>query len=265
MEGPRFHRRVPAGARESRRLRTAFGLARREVADLRREVAAQARQLEVLAERVATVSKREQELRAMLLSAHDQLMRRAEKIANDLEMELQLALSRQLPSPEPRADAGPPPAEPPAPGSHASTGKEGWHLDYSLLVRHVQEVARAVLPEHSIVVVISKGDDELLKLGGERTGWHFPRDESGVYAGYYPADGFAAISHLEDLRTRGADFLLLPATAFWWLERYEDFGRHLDDSYRRIWEEGCIIYELDGSRSDPVSEKVRTALAEKTR
>jgi hypothetical protein len=256
---------VPVGAKEGQRLRTAFSLAqrhireleeerreaRRGVAELRDKIVAQERRLEVLAEDVGAISRREQELRAMLLSAHDQLMRRAEKIASDLEMGLQLALSRQFAPPEPPADAGLSAAEPQAPSSHMSPGQDGRYLDYSLLVRHVQEVARAVLPERATVVVVSKGDNELLKLGGERTGWHFPQDESGVYAGYYPADGLAAISHLEDLRTRGAGFLLLPATAFWWLDRYEEFGRHLNDSYRRIWGEGCIIYELDGSQQDP--------------
>jgi hypothetical protein len=134
---------------------------------------------------------------------------------------------------------------------YPSHQQRGEYLDdYPRLVGHIQEVAKAVLPRKATVAVVSKGDEELLKLGGERRGWHFPQNEDGVYAGYYPADSVAAISHLEELRSSGADFLLFPETAFWWLERYEDFKQHLDARYRRIWGEGCIIYQLYESHAD---------------
>src|SRR5207248_4011389 len=44
----------------------------------------------------------------------------------------------------------------------------------SLQIQQVRETARRVLPADSIVLVISKGDDQLLNLEG-RYGWHFPQ------------------------------------------------------------------------------------------
>lgn len=52
------------------------------------------------------------------------------------------------------------------------------------------------------MIVVSRGDSDLLNLGG-RQAWHFPQTEDGVYAGYYPADSTEAITHLEVLRAKG--------------------------------------------------------------
>jgi hypothetical protein len=100
------------------------------------------------------------------------------------------------------------------------------------------------------VAVVSKGDEELLELGGGRQGWHFPQSEEGVYAGHYPADSREAILHLEELREKGAQFILFPGTAFWWLERYREFGEHLDSRYRRVWDDEIfIMYQLREARA----------------
>jgi hypothetical protein len=96
------------------------------------------------------------------------------------------------------------------------------------------------------VIVISKGDDELLRLDGKQ-GWHFPRATNGVYAGFYPADSAAAIAHLEELRAAGGDYLLIPETALWWLDHYAEFRRHLESHYRRVisrQQDGCVIFAL---------------------
>jgi GT2 family glycosyltransferase len=120
---------------------------------------------------------------------------------------------------------------------------------YQASIARVRAAVRAALPAGMTVLVVSKGDDELLRLDG-RTGWHFPRTDTGVYAGHHPADGRAAIDHLEALRATGADALVLPATAFWWLEHYADFRRHLDERYERIWADAdCVIYRLTGAGS----------------
>src|SRR5262249_570507 len=80
----------------------------------------------------------------------------------------------------------------------------------------------------------------LLKLDGRR-GWHFPQTPEGVYAGCNPSGSLSAIAHLEALRLRGADFLLLPSTAFWWLEHYRGLDTHLRHRYREaLREEACL-------------------------
>jgi glycosyltransferase involved in cell wall biosynthesis len=116
---------------------------------------------------------------------------------------------------------------------------------YQQLVRGTRAVVERLLPRDATVVVVSKGDDELVRLGSRR-GWHFPQTPNRVYAGHYPAHGRSAISHLEDLRKQGAQFLVFPSTAFWWLVYYTELNDHLEKSYRRIYGDDriCIIFEL---------------------
>jgi hypothetical protein len=115
---------------------------------------------------------------------------------------------------------------------------------YGQLRARIQDAACRLLPSDAVVLVISKGDEELLKLGGRRA-WHFPQTEDGAYAGQYPADSAEAIAHLESLRSRGADYLLLPSTASWWLEHYKEFKQHLERHYRSMLnDDSCAIYEL---------------------
>jgi glycosyltransferase involved in cell wall biosynthesis len=120
-----------------------------------------------------------------------------------------------------------------------------FYAAYQQLVHHIREVASDVVPEGSIVAVVSKGDKGLVELGNGRQGWHFPQNEDGVYLGYHPADSAGAISHLEELRGQGAGYLLFPGSALWWLDHYGEFRDHLDSHYRRVRDEkACIIFDL---------------------
>jgi hypothetical protein len=42
---------------------------------------------------------------------------------------------------------------------------------------------------------------------------------------------------LERLRYRGAECLVIPATAQWWLQYYGQFGDHLQTCYRALGDE----------------------------
>jgi hypothetical protein len=119
------------------------------------------------------------------------------------------------------------------------------HLAYRSLIRQIRHVVRAVVNPDATVIVVSKGDDELLKLGGS-CAWHFPQRADGKYAGFYPADSSAAIAHLEELRGKGAAFLLFPKTSFWWLEHYASFKWHLERTCRLIHrsDDTCWIFAL---------------------
>ena len=128
-------------------------------------------------------------------------------------------------------------AEPPANGNGG----------YRRLVGRVRLVVDRVVPQGATVIVVSKGDDELLALEGRR-GWHFPQNGDSTWAGYYPSDGTTATAHLESLRDRGGDFFVLPSTAFWWFDYYPEFRDHLARTARRLWlDDSCAIYAL---RSD---------------
>jgi len=115
---------------------------------------------------------------------------------------------------------------------------------YRELVREIQTAAVASTTAGTTIAVISRGDQELLRIEG-RTGWHFPRGEDGTYSGYHPPHSESAITHLESLRSKGAQFLVIPRTAFWWLDFYSGFRSHLDSQYRRLYsDENCIIFSL---------------------
>ncbi len=116
---------------------------------------------------------------------------------------------------------------------------------YSDLVANVRATIDSELPADSTVLVVSRGDDELLKLNGRR-GWHFPRDAEGRYLGYHPATDDEAIGHLEDLRVKGGEYLVFPSAAFWWLEHYAGFAEHLRARYATVAYEPdvCMVFEL---------------------
>jgi hypothetical protein len=113
--------------------------------------------------------------------------------------------------------------------------------------REIREIVRTTVPAEATVLVVSRGDAELLDLDGRR-GWHFPQDEEGAWAGYYPGNSAAAVAHLESLRVKGGRYLLFPADAFWWLDHYSEFRQYLEGRYRTVArEENCLIFALDRS------------------
>src|SRR5687768_11287102 len=116
--------------------------------------------------------------------------------------------------------------------------------DYRELVFGIRRLVARVLPREATVLVVNKGDSELLNLAGRRA-WHFPCTSVGDYDWHYPADSATAINHLEQLRARGADYILFPATAFWWLDFYAGFRRHLEDHYTVTEDHtSCLIFSL---------------------
>jgi hypothetical protein len=116
---------------------------------------------------------------------------------------------------------------------------------YQQLIGRIHRDVRAHLPADATVLVVSRGDDELLRLDG-REGWHFPRHPDGRYGGHHPADSAEAIQHLEELREKGAQYILFPTSSRWWLEHYEEFADHLSTTYSRVAdnEESCTIFAL---------------------
>lgn len=130
---------------------------------------------------------------------------------------------------------------------------------YHLLVARIQSAVDAAVPAQATVMVVSRGDANLLTLGS-RDAWHFPRAGNQAYAGHYPADSKSAIAHLEELRDEGAEFILFPATSLWWLEYYTDFGSYLDRVYSlvsRVADE-YALYDIRKRRHRGASRRRRT-------
>ncbi len=215
------------------------GRAEREIAELQRAIEEQAER-----ERQA-----ERDLAELHRTVEEQTGR-ARRAERDLA-ELHRSLEKQAVRP---ADSEARPSSPESlhgDGEHAgsraseSSARANHSLPYPELVRRIQQSVPATLPPEATVAVVSRGDDALLALACRRA-WHFPQEEHGLYAGHHPADSASAIAHLEEIRSKGADFLLLPATGLWWLDHYTGFREHLDGHYRAVMRDSdvCLIYDL---------------------
>jgi hypothetical protein len=121
-----------------------------------------------------------------------------------------------------------------------------WYRD---LVERIRAVVESELPPDATVLVVSHGDEALLDLGSARRGWHFPQMEDGTYAGHHPGDSAEAIAHLEALRSKGADYILLPETTLWWLDYYKEFAEMLHGQDPEPVESPgtCMIFSVAGA------------------
>jgi hypothetical protein len=121
---------------------------------------------------------------------------------------------------------------------------KGLVAGYRDLVRDIRDVVGRVVPAGGDVMVVSKGDSNLLQFDG-RTGCHFPETDAGFYAGYHPRDSADAIAVLEAAIDRGHQYLLFPGTSLWWLDHYDRFRSHLDARYLRLWSDRqCVLYDV---------------------
>jgi hypothetical protein len=131
--------------------------------------------------------------------------------------------------------------------------------EYAELVGRVHSTVAACVPPGASLLMVSKGDAALLELPGHRAA-HFPQDGAGEYAGHHPRDSVAATAELERLRRGGAEYLVIPATASWWLDHYREFARHLANHGEVVANtpDACLIYELGrlGGHAGSVPELV---------
>ena len=210
--------------------------AQREVAELRQVVEKQTEQLEALTARVELMLSREDDLRLQLPDVRDQLQGRDDEMRAALyDLQLTMALQQSPPN-------------------------AAKHIAYQHLIRRIREVVRTAVPPEATVIIVSKGDHELLNVYG-RPAWHFPQNEQGEYLGYYPDNSDVAIVQLEALRAKGGDFLLFPQTALWWLDEYAGFKQHLLQRYRVVMrrEDTGVLFAL---REPSVWEGFEKVIAE---
>jgi GT2 family glycosyltransferase len=142
-------------------------------------------------------------------------------------------------------------------GGEAVAASTAEAAGYRGVVLRLRQLVQRRLPADTTVIVVSKGDEELLKLYGRRA-WHFPQEPDGGYAGYHPRSGAAAIIHLEALRALGGAYFVIPETALWWLDHYPDLRRHLAEGYRRLAHEPgtAVIYALHERPAEPQSSSL---------
>jgi hypothetical protein len=123
-------------------------------------------------------------------------------------------------------------------------------IEYRATIKHVQQTVRSARwASTATVVVANHGYDELLELAVRRA-WPFPRAEDGSYT-KHPGEG-DPVRHLQELRSLGAQYIIFPRFAFWWLddkEGYKGFRQYLDFKCKRIHEDYyCIIFRLPPPR-----------------
>jgi hypothetical protein len=168
-------------------------------------------------QRLTATKDHDLQLRAMLVLAHEVLRARAD-------------------------DGGATPAASATAPAPAAAGRAPV-TDYAALVARVHEIVTDSVPARARVSVISRGDDKLFTPGFDSA--HFPQGPDRGYAGYHPRDSAGAIAHLEEHRSAGAEFLVLPATGYWWLDYYGEFALHLLTDARVVrHNEHCLIFDL---------------------
>jgi ABC-type multidrug transport system fused ATPase/permease subunit/glycosyltransferase involved in cell wall biosynthesis len=109
-------------------------------------------------------------------------------------------------------------------GGFATSG--GADSEPDATARRIEEAVKRDLPEGSRVVVVSRDEHPLADLD-EYELWDFPQLVDDDDAGRDSTDE-EVIAKLEELRKRGADYLVIPAAETSWLERHDAFRRHLE-------------------------------------
>ena len=114
---------------------------------------------------------------------------------------------------------------------------------YSTVVAAVRDVITRVVPRDAgAVLVVSKGDEQLVDVSG-RDVRHFPQSAEGGFAGHHPASTEEIARQLHELTGLGAEYFLIPTTSLWWLDHYEglesllheEFVQEADDEGGRLF------------------------------
>jgi len=124
----------------------------------------------------------------------------------------------------------------------AVAGEEAWAAG----MERAAEAVRAAVPPRGHVGVIAKWDPTVLALSGRR-GRNVP--DGRLLGPGYPADGPAAVAHLDALRADGVTHLAVPRPSFWWLEHYPELADELRERHRCLHDaDDCRIYALEPGR-----------------
>lgn len=126
-------------------------------------------------------------------------------------------------------------------------------LAYDQMVGKIRLAVQSQVPRGAKILMVSKGDDRLLALEG-RLACHFPSGPDGIYLGNHPADDAEAIEQLKRASEAGADYLVLPATALWWLDHYKGLHSWLSRTCAQVSDqpEICVIFALPQPFAPPL-------------
>lgn len=141
----------------------------------------------------------------------------------------------------------------PPPAADTLSSRHTQRDAYNLIIPRIHEAIRSCIPAGDRILIVSKGDGRLLALDGYLTG-HFPQADGGSYAGHHPGSGTEALEHLKSLQASGNEFLVFPATSFWWLDYYAELNHHLVGNGECLHNDDCCqIYRLRRTLGEPVA------------
>ena len=104
-----------------------------------------------------------------------------------------------------------------------------------------------IVPAHATFILVDQDEWATGPHVEGRMRMHF-LERDGVYFGP-PSNDDVAIEELERLRQLGASHMVFAWPAFWWLEYYAEFHRHLRSRFRCVSEgEYLVIFDLRGPR-----------------
>jgi SAM-dependent methyltransferase len=113
-------------------------------------------------------------------------------------------------------------------------------IDWIDLVRELRRDLVSVVPRGARLILV---DDEQLRDHVDPAALPF-LEHAGQFAGP-PVDDATALRELDRLRGGGAVFIAFAQPAFWWLEYYGGFHRHLRARFRCVLEnERLVVFDL---------------------
>jgi len=119
----------------------------------------------------------------------------------------------------------------------------------SVALRDLGLELNRMTPKNSLIAAADNGDPTVFYYA-ERKGWHFPEKE-GIYIGE-PRETAQAIADLEQLRSRGANYLVFTKDTKWWLDYYRAFAQHLAENATLMETTSEFrIYQLKSVKTSP--------------
>ena len=131
-------------------------------------------------------------------------------------------------------------------------GGTNWKAEYVLDLA-AQDLTEVIAPNHAVIVV---GEELRQRTAGTRRTIPF-LELRGEYWGK-PPDDETAIRELERLRGSGSNFLAFAWTAFWWLDEFPGFARHLESEYRRVVSnDRLVLFDLGANNAGRYAQPSR--------
>jgi glycosyltransferase involved in cell wall biosynthesis len=101
--------------------------------------------------------------------------------------------------------------------------------EHSRRVTNARAAVEQLVPPDARVAVITRGDTRLLDLGGRRALVVPHPEHPSAWTSREPERADELIAHLEALRSElRCDHLVMPYTAFWWMERFPELRTYLE-------------------------------------